>query len=80
MLLNAHGGHQQAAWLKLTVRDHPAHSDAASGAHRTPPSNPRQKLGGTYLELLMAFALWRKCAPHQWEGYAFWQSVSKEVR
>lgn len=38
--LSAHRGHPQAAWLKLTVRDHPAHSEAKSGAHRTPLSNP----------------------------------------
>lgn len=80
MVLSAHGGHQQAAWLKLTVWDHPAHSDAESGAHWTPPSNPWQMLRGTYLELLIAFALRRKCDPHQWEGYAFCQNMSKEVR
>lgn len=81
MVLNAHGGQQQAARLQFkTTLILAAHSDAKPGAHRTPPSNPWQKLGGIYLELLIAFSLWRKCDSHQCEDHAFCQNMSKEVR
>lgn len=66
------------SWQFETILVLAAHSDAKPGAHQTPPSNPWQKQVGSYLELLIAFVLWRKCDPHQWEGYAFCQNISKE--
>lgn len=71
---------QHKLWLELTILVLAVHSDAESGAHQTPSSNPCQKLGGTHLELLIAFSLGRNCDPHQWEGCAFCQNTSKEAR
>lgn len=80
MALNTHIGLYLAAWLELTILVLAAHSDAESGTHETPSSNPCQKLGGTHLELLIAFSLQRNCDPNQWEGCAFCQNMPKEVR
>lgn len=77
---HTHTGLYLAAWLELTTLVLAVHSDAELGAHQTPSSNPCQKLGGTHLELLIASSLWRNCDPREWEGCAFCQNMSKQVR